>query len=150
MGHFRIPIIIYDPSGEIPSGCRDGIAQQIDIMPTLLGYLGYDRPYIAFGKDLFRTEAEDTWAINWDHLPQFIKGDYLMQFDGHNVIGVYNYRTDKLLEHNLVGMTENEAAMKKQLQAIIQSYMERMQAGKAAIEKEASGSGNSGVKDFER
>lgn len=150
LGHFRIPIIIYDPSGEIPSGCRDGIAQQIDIMPTLLGYLGYDRPYIAFGKDLFRTEAEDTWAINWDHLPQFIKGDYLMQFDGHNVIGVYNYRTDKLLEHNLVGMTEDEAAMKKQLQAIIQSYMERMQAGKAAIEKEASGSGNSGVKDFER
>ncbi len=134
LGHFRIPIFFYDPSGEMPVGCHEGIAQQIDIMPTLLGYLGYDKPYVAFGQDLLRTDPDATWAMNWDHIPQFMKGDYLMQFDGHNVTGLYDYRTDPLLEHDLKGKVPEEAPMESQLEAIIQSYMERMAADSVTVQ----------------
>lgn len=60
VGGFRIPILFYDPSGEFPSGRRSGIVQQMDIMPTMLNYVGYDRPYIAFGKDILNTPDDET------------------------------------------------------------------------------------------
>lgn len=135
LGHFRIPILIFDPSGELPAGCREGIAQQIDIMPTLLGYLGYDRPYVAFGQDLLHTAPEDTWSLNWVQIPQFIKGDYLLQLEGDQVSGMYAYRTDRLLKENLVGtpaVLEEQTAMERQAKAVIQSYMERMSADRVS------------------
>lgn len=133
LGHFRIPILIYDPSGEMPVGKRKGIAQQIDIMPTILNYLGYDKPYIAFGKDLLDTPYEEMWAVNWDHIPQFIKGDYLLQFNGTETTAIYAYRTDRLLRHNLKGQIREEESLTNQLKAFIQSYMERMKADSVSL-----------------
>lgn len=128
VGGFRVPIIFFDPSGELPRGKRPGIAQQIDIMPTLLNYLGYDRPYVAFGKDLFNTSPEDTWAFNWDFFPQYFKGDYVMRSDGKEVTEIYDYRHDTLLKNNLKGKFEGEYEMYDEMKAVIQSFMERMKA----------------------
>ena len=50
-------------------------------MPTMLNYLGYDKPYIAFGKDVLNTPVEDMWAFNWDFYPQYFKGDYVMRME---------------------------------------------------------------------
>lgn len=133
LGHFRVPIIFYDPSGDLPIGCQAGVAQQIDIMPTILNYLGYDKPYVAFGKDLFNTSVADTWAFNYFNIPQLIKGNYLLQFDGTSVVGMYNYKHDKLLKNNLKGKVKEELDMKKQIEGIMQSYSERMQANNMTI-----------------
>ena len=132
-GLFRIPILFFDPTGEMPTGCHKGIAQQIDIMPTLLGYLAYDKPYIAFGQDLLRTTPTDTWAFNWDHIPQFIKNDVLIQLDNETVTSVYNYRADPLLKTNLKGRSVQEKTMEKQMKALIQSFMERMETDNVTI-----------------
>ena len=133
VGHYRIPIIFYDPSGEMPTGCHEGIAQQIDIMPTLLGYLGYDRPYVAFGKNLLETAPEDTWAVNWQQTPMLIKGDYALMFDGNQTTAVYDYRKDPLLKHNLKDQPGNWEPMVKQLKAIMQSYMDRMKNNQVIV-----------------
>ncbi len=90
------------PSGDIKSGMRDAIAQQIDIMPTILDYLGYDKKYVGFGIDLFNTPAKDTWAVNYNNgFYQYVKGDYLLQWDGQKTKALYRFRTDLLLEHNV-------------------------------------------------
>ena len=133
LGHFRVPILFFNPSGEMPVGCLAGIAQQIDIMPTLLGYLGYDKPYIAFGKDLLRTEAKDCWAMNWVKIPQFIQGDYLLQFDGNHSTALFNYRHDPLLKNNLIGKRREQKAMEQHLKAFIQCYLQRMKADDVRI-----------------
>jgi len=133
LGHFRIPILFFDPSGELPVGCMDGIAQQIDIMPTLLNYLGYDRPYIAFGKDLLNTPLEDSWAFNYFNVPQLIRGNHLLQFDGHQTTGFYDYRSDALLQHNLAGTTADEDSMVIQTKAILQSLIQRMKDNRLHI-----------------
>lgn len=133
MGHCRIPIFFFDPSGEMPTGCREGIAQQIDIMPTLLGYMGYDKPYVAFGKDMFHTPAADTWGLRWDHVPVYIKGDYMLQGNGKEVTDVYAYRTDRLLKNNLKGKVPEENEIRKSMEAFMQSYMERMKADSLTI-----------------
>lgn len=136
MGQFAVPILFFDPSGEMPVGCRDGIAQQIDIMPTLLSYLGYPHPYVAFGKDLFSTPESDAWAMNWNEIPQYVQGDHLLQLQDDSVRAVFNYRTDPLLRHNLKGKTAGQSLMERKLKAVIQSCMERMSENKLRLTEE--------------
>ena len=134
MGDFLIPILFYDPSGELPRGRQKGIAQQIDIMPTLLNYLGYDRKYVAFGKDLLNTPAEETWAFNWNDLPTYIKGDYILTFDGEQVISLYNFRTDPFMNNNLKGRgLPEEEDMTLHVKAVLQSYLSRMNEDNATV-----------------
>lgn len=126
LGRFCSPIIIYDPSGDIQPGMREAIAQQIDIVPTVLGHIGYDRPYLAFGIDLFRTPAEETFAVNYlNGVYQYVKYGYVLQFDGEKTKAVYRL-TDRLMQHDLKGRVPVQAKMERELKAIIQQYMERM------------------------
>lgn len=128
LGLYGSPVLIFDPSGEIPAGRRHGIAQQIDFMPTILNYVGYDEPYIAFGKDLLSTPDSATWAVNYNNgIYQYIEKNILLQFDGHETRGVYDIDADWMLTHDLRGQIgEDEARMERKLKAIIQQYMERM------------------------
>ena len=128
LGGFCSPIIFFDPSGEFKPGMRNAIAQQIDIMPTVLSYLGYDKKYVGFGIDLLTTPAEDTWAVNYNNgFYQYIKGDYLLQWDGNKTKALYRFRTDLLLKDNVANKEPKvREAMERQVKAIIQSYMERM------------------------
>ena len=129
LGIFSSPIIVYSPAGDIPAQRRHCIAQQIDIMPSVLGYLGYNRPYVAFGQDLFHTADNETWAVNYlNGIYQYVKGDYLLQSDGPNAKALYNYKSDRLLKHNLLSKEQDISnAMQRELKAIIQSYMQRME-----------------------
>ena len=114
LGGFCSPIIIYDPQkpeGEI----QDKIAQQIDIMPTVLGLLGYQKPYLAFGIDVLNTPAEDTWAVNYlNGVYQYVKHGEVIQFD------------EKIFKDEKVRSEMVKGEMERELKAIIQQYMERM------------------------
>ena len=125
LGGFCSPIIIYDPSQ--PEGkTEDKIAQQIDILPTILGMLGYSKNYLAFGIDVLNTPAEDTWAVNYlNDIYQYVKYGYVLQFDGQQTKAVYKLE-DRLMKNNLKGKTDVETKMERELEAIIQQYMERM------------------------
>lgn len=140
IGGFCSPIIIYDPSGELQPGMRDAVAQQTDIVPTLLGYLGYDEPYLAFGLDLFDTPAGETWAVNYlNGVYQYVKSGYVMQFDGAKTIGIYEL-TDYTMKNNLMGKVSGQPQMERELKAIIQSYMDRMIGNELVVPNAGAGS----------
>lgn len=124
LGGFCSPIIIYEPGRE--PQLQDKIAQQIDILPTVLGMLGYQKPYFGFGIDLFNTPAEETWAVNYlNGIYQYVKYGYVLQFDGQHTKAVYRL-DDRLMKHNIKGKVDVQAKMESELKAIIQQYMERM------------------------
>lgn len=126
LGGFSAPVIIYDPSGELRPGMRDAIAQQTDIMPTVLSYLHYGKPYLAFGCDLLTTPPADTYAINYlNGIYQYVKYGYVLQFDGQRTRAVYAL-TDRLMQHNLVGQVKVQPRMEQEVKAIVQQYMDRM------------------------
>lgn len=128
IGGFCSPIVIFDPSGDcFKPGMRNAIAQQIDILPTVLGRLNYSKPFLSFGCDLFSTPDEDTYAVNYlNGVYQYVKHGYTMQFDGHRVVGMYSLN-DLLMKHNLVGKVPVQAQMERELKAIIYEYMWRME-----------------------
>lgn len=123
---FSTSIIFYDPSGNLTPGMRNGIAQQTDILPTILGYVGYNKPFMAFGCDLFHTPEKDQWAVNYlDGIYQYCKGNYVLQFDGEKTVGIYRL-TDYRMQHNLKGAVAEEAQLEREVKAVIQQYMNRM------------------------
>lgn len=129
IGGFCSPILFYDPSGRLfRPGRRTGIAQQTDIMPSVLGLLGYDLPYVAFGCDLFRTPPDSTWAVNYTGgIYQYAKHGLLLQYDAATSRPRALYElSDSLLRHNLLGRRPEQQQMQRELEAIVQQYMMRM------------------------
>jgi len=127
LGGFCSPIIFYEPgNGARTPEIQDKIAQQIDILPTLMGMLHYPKPYFAFGIDLFNTKAEDTWAVNYlNGIYQYVKKGHVLQFNGEKAVGMYAL-TDSLMQNNLNGKVPDQPWMVQELKAIIQQYMSRM------------------------
>ena len=123
-GNFRVPIVFYCP-GDSLNGRRNCIAQQSDIYPSILGYLGYDKPVVSFGQNLFNTADEDTWAADLQNgLYSYYSGDYVLQFDGERETGLFAYKQDPTLKQNLKGtQTVAEQSMLKNLKALIQQYL---------------------------
>jgi phosphoglycerol transferase MdoB-like AlkP superfamily enzyme len=135
LGGFCVPIIIFDPSAE-GGEMEDKIAQQIDILPTVLGLLGYAKSYLGFGIDVLNTPAEDTWAVNYlNGIYQYVKYGYVLQFDGTNTKAVYSLE-DRLMKNNLKGKVKEQSQMERELKAIIQQYMERMSQNRLMPDKQ--------------
>ena len=139
LGEYAVPIILYAPGmPELKGYDEERVANQIDILPTVLGLLGYDRPYVAFGQDLLQTPPEEKFAVNY--LPatgiyQFIQGDYMIQFDGQQTTHAYAFRQDSLLQEDCrTGMpADTLQQMELQLKSIIQQYMQRMNGNELVI-----------------
>lgn len=133
LGRFSVPILFFDPSGETTTGIQDAIAQQIDIMPTLLGMLHYDQPYVSFGCDLLHTPVDSLYAVNYSNgIYQYVKQGRLLQFDGDKPVGFYAL-SDSLLMNNQLGNTEQQKSMESELKAIIQQYMSRMNEDRLVV-----------------
>jgi hypothetical protein len=125
-GGYKAPIIFYQQGSTLKGRIQD-IAQQIDIMPTIFGYLNYDKPYMAFGHDLLDPNYKNHYALYYSNETfQFFSGENIFQFDGEKISSIYNTKTDPSYENNLVANFQDRAVYEKQIKAIIQQYIERM------------------------
>ncbi|MDA3954877.1 MAG: sulfatase-like hydrolase/transferase [Bacteroidales bacterium] len=125
-GYYSVPIIFYHPTDNL-TGLEYDLAQQIDIMPSILSYLNYDESYISFGQDLFNGDKE-RFVINvLNDVYQLYMDDYLIQYNESEILSLYKFKVDSLFQHNLIGtMPEVEEKMLKKVQAFIQEYNYRM------------------------
>ena len=141
LGNYSVPIIFYAPDDSALRGYdEERIAQQVDIMPTVLGYLHYDMPYIAFGLDLFNTPPSEGLALHW--LPEssgyeFVWGDYALQFDGKDLTAAYEFRTDSTFSNTVLNTMPRATRdhMERQMKSIIQQYMQRMTTDNLVVKK---------------
>lgn len=125
-GYFSIPILFYRPGGTL-KGKTDKLVQQMDIMPTVLNYLHYNKPYFSMGFDAFDKKTDNFVVNNNDGSFNFYMGDYYLVNDGKENLALYNLKTDRLVQHNLL-KTEPLIAEKleKNLKAFRQQYNNRM------------------------
>lgn len=100
------------------------VAQQTDILPTVLSLLKYDESYLAFGNDL--TSRDSNFAFGYVHPVHHLYSDSLLyRFDGQRIGEVYQYETDKLMKNNLTGKLDL-ALPERLIKARIQQYNNRM------------------------
>ena len=126
VGSFSIPIIFYKPGSSL-KGIKKRIAQQIDIMPTILSYLNYDEEYIAFGNNLL-DDSYESFAYNTNGSTYHLyMRDHILEMIDNKPVGLFNYKKDKFLDINLMDKEpELVQQMEEKLKAIIQSYNNRL------------------------
>lgn len=123
LGHFQVPIALYDPQGRWKGRDTTRIAQQVDLLPTILELAGYQGTYFGFGESLL-SNHEDTWAVNYlTGIYQLVYKDHVLHFDGKKSVGWYHLAEDPYLEHNLLEQGGEEMERAEQLMmAIIQQF----------------------------
>ena len=134
-GAYCVPIIFFKPGSDL-KGYKHRIAQQIDIMPSVLSYLNYDEEYIAFGNNLLDDSYESfAFNTNGDTYNLYMK-DHILEMIDNKPVGLYNYKEDLFLENNLMGKEpELEKQMEEKLKAIIQTYNSRLIDNNMVIRK---------------
>lgn len=133
-GNSHIIFFLYTPDGSL-RGDDPHVAQQIDLMPTLLGLTGYDKPYFAYGQDIFEIRAdsarvsERAFAINYlNESFQWITDSTAMFFDEHEVTHLFDLERDPLERHNLIEQgAEPDTAQVERMKALLQTYYERLE-----------------------
>lgn len=134
LGAFAIPMIIYAPGTGLRGYNDSTVVSQSDILPTLMNLLGYDKPFITYGHNMF-SPNEKHFAVNYiDGVFQMTEGDYFLQYANEKVTGLYNYKKDYLLKRNLVGqLPDVQNDMEKMIKAVIQQYNDGMLDNKLAF-----------------
>ena len=137
-GLFEVPIAFYSPQWSQGEVHEQSAVSQTDIMPSVLAYLGYQKPFFAFGKDILTKEKETQWAVCYNHPAyQLLSDSLLLQFDGQNTYAVYNYQNDPLLQNNIANEIDY-SAMERHLRAYIQQYIYRLTTNQLTIKTDGS------------
>lgn len=125
LGRYRVPVAFFCPA-LLPAEERTDVISQTDIMPSVLEFVGYDKPYFAFGEDALVAPKKHNYAICYNSpVYQLMSDSLLLQFDGQRVTALYDYKTDPVLHEQ----QPTEAApeeMVTYLKAYIQQYIHRM------------------------
>jgi phosphoglycerol transferase MdoB-like AlkP superfamily enzyme len=126
INRFAVPILIYQPNSKYV-GVDTDLAQQIDIYPTILDMIGYDKPFRSWGRSLLDKKSSTPFVINsTGTIYQFSRGNYICTFDGHEVLGFFD-KNDKALKNNLIKNRNAEMnAIELNCKAFIQDYMDRV------------------------
>lgn len=129
MNRFAIPLLFFSPNPKYNlKGIDARLAQQIDIYPTLVDLLGYNKKIRSWGRSLVSDKNEEAMIVNSDAInEQMIIGNYIYIFNGKQVTGIYD-KTDLALSKNIVSKNlnpEQKLGIEK-TKAWYQDYMDRV------------------------
>lgn len=122
-----VPILFYS-ADERFKGVNDDWAQQIDIYPTILDMIGYQKPFRSWGRSLVNPKSDETPFVvkHASNFYQYMSGDYICTFDGKKVVGFYA-KADKGMEHNLISKRTPEMdVLEIKVKSFVQDYMNRI------------------------
>lgn len=135
---YRIPFIVFTPDKSIkPERIEEKVMSQIDINPTILSLLNYNKEHIALGESLFN-KKQNNYAINY-RLGQYqvIGTKYLVRFspDGKKIDCLFDIINDIELKRPLKKIQDSTTInhMIDYGRAFIQDYTERILSNKMSI-----------------
>ena len=106
----NVPLLLYAP-GKIQPGIRDDIVSQLDVFPTILGFIGKEAYFTSFGRDLMKSKGGSAYfaygnLFGWIEEPLF----YIQSVEGgpgtvytleppHESVGPCNVISEDLSKH---------------------------------------------------
>ncbi len=115
VGRYAVPMLFWRSDHSI-QGKIENTSQHIDILPTVMDILGYEKEFFSFGKSILKQED---WAIS------FLKNEYLMLTNEAYVVNkdeVYTTYKDKKFKETI----PNNQELVNKLKAIRQSFNNAM------------------------
>ena len=121
-GDYHVIGFIYAPDGSVKGEITEPVAQA-DLMPTLLGLLGYDKPYFAYGRDIFGEGERLPVVVVYDGgAYKAFDENYIYIFSNGAIEEIYHI-DDVTRSRNLVSEVESDA-VEKHIKAYVQQYYE--------------------------
>ncbi|MFV0531955.1 MAG: LTA synthase family protein [Flavobacteriales bacterium] len=121
-----VPILFFKPNSDLV-GVDKELAQQIDIYPTIINMIGYNKPFRSWGRSLIGDKDVEPFVISYNSSAyQLQRGNYICNFDGNKITGYFDIN-DKGLENNLIDKKTPEMEESGEAcEAFIQDYMEKI------------------------
>lgn len=121
VGYFTIPVMFFDPAGKLKGRVTHTISQ-IDILPSVMQWLGYNKPFFSLGQSCFGQVPASAF--------QYINGKIYLYNDSmaycfvnNQLKNVYNYRRDSILHFNLAGTNPvSDSLHYQRYKAFMQTY----------------------------
>lgn len=113
LGLYAVPLMFYHPGDQGLQGFEATPRQQIDILPSVLDYVGYPFPFFAFGNSVFDTIATPFVYTQMGDHHQFLLEDELLVAEQLKCTGLYALATDSLLQYPLPDTTASRAIMQR-------------------------------------
>ena len=125
INRFAIPVMFYHPNNSF-SGENDVLMHQMDIFPSLVDLVGYEKSINSWGRSVFSTKGYP-FSIHFSGtVYHFSSEKYTLVFDGDEVIGVYDLN-DYHLNYNLINDEQIDYSFEESyVKAFIQDYMSRI------------------------
>lgn len=137
INRFANSFMIYAPNGNF-QGVNEQLSQHIDIYPTIVDLIGYEKPFRSWGQSLISPAVQKPYVVDFFGNNYFIMDDqYIVISDGENVLGMYK-EDDRGLKNNL--KEQNLPAMQllsEKLHMFIQDYMNSITSGRLSPNKTA-------------
>jgi phosphoglycerol transferase MdoB-like AlkP superfamily enzyme len=133
LGRYEIPLIFYAPGDTSLKGRSELLCQQIDILPSVMHYLGYARPFFSLGNSVFDSNQPRfvinslSGSFNW------IEENHRFVIAGETLEAAYLFPQDKLGNNNLLQTNGNIKEWNKGMrnwQAFFQTYCYAMAQNK--------------------
>lgn len=129
INRFANPFMIYDPNGRY-KGIDKQLGQHLDIYPTLVDIMQYDKPFRSWGQSLISPLVQKPFVINYFGSSSYflIQENYILVSNGEKPMGLY-FSTDYDMKNNLI---ESDTLQKKlttlnlKLATFIQDYNNRI------------------------
>jgi phosphoglycerol transferase MdoB-like AlkP superfamily enzyme len=121
LGFYRIPILFYKPGDPQISGMTDSLMQQIDILPSVLDYIGYPKPFFAFGQSIFHSNKPRFLLTEHNNRYQLLMNGHILKTNNLETKELFNVAVDSNCSNNIIGTTEGSATRRQ-----IEPYMRAM------------------------
>ena len=135
LGRYRVPILFYLPEKNISAPLENTNIQQIDISPSILGILAYEKPYFSFGKNIFEKNQTNYVIQKLGDAYQWTENNYLLIFKNEKSQALYNFASDSLLKNNiLTSQKPLVSKMERNLKAFLQQYHHTILSNKTHLQ----------------
>ncbi|MRH99671.1 sulfatase-like hydrolase/transferase [Kriegella sp. EG-1] len=134
VNRFAVPILFYSPNKSL-LGVDNDLAMQIDIYPTLMDLIGYNKPFRSWGRSLITDSIQKPYAImhNGSNM-MFMQDSLIGVFSADKTLGFYNIK-DKGLTKNLKSKeSKNMLKIEQMARGFEQDYMNRIIDGQLSAE----------------
>jgi len=127
MNRLAVPILFYSPKYKF-KGENNELAQHIDIFPTVMDMIGYDKPFRSWGRSLIDTKNTiQPFLINYNSgMYTFAKGNYVCAFDGSKAVGFYHKNDPKQTKNLIANRNPEMNNLEMACKGFIQDYFNRI------------------------
>lgn len=125
LGRYQVPVLLFDPQHTEQARIDTALVQQIDILPAIMDYLHYPRPFFAMGNSFFDTKATRSFITSLSGNYNAIIGNWHLKTNGTELTEAYHYPADIQDKNNVLQQvlpTDSFRSTQRYLQAFIQLF----------------------------